>query len=65
VVRVGISYIGVEQAKRNLQREIPGWTFERVKADTRAQWNKALGGIDTVGGTERQLTIFYTGSIDL
>jgi predicted alpha-1,2-mannosidase len=59
-VRIGISYIGVEQAKRNLEREIPGWTFEQVKAQGRAAWNRALGGITTVGGTERQRTIFYT-----
>jgi predicted alpha-1,2-mannosidase len=59
-VRVGISYISVEQAKRNLQREIPSWTFDKVKAETRTLWEQALGGLDTVGGTERQRTIFYT-----
>ncbi len=59
-VRVGLSYISVEQAKQNLQREIPGWTFEQTKADTRAVWNHALGGIQTIGGTEKQRAIFYT-----
>jgi predicted alpha-1,2-mannosidase len=59
-VRVGISYISAEQAKQNLEREIPEWNFVKIKADTREQWNKALGSIDTVGGTERQRTIFYT-----
>lgn len=59
-VRVGISYISTEQAKQNLEREIPGWEFDKVKASTREAWNKALGSIDTVGGTERQRTIFYT-----
>lgn len=59
-VRVGISYISTEQARRNLEREIPAWNFERVKSDTRALWNKSLDAISTVGGTERQRTIFYT-----
>ena len=59
-VRVGISYISAEQARRNLEREIPDWTFEQVKTKTRAIWNEALGGITTSGGTERQRTIFYT-----
>jgi predicted alpha-1,2-mannosidase len=59
-VRVGISYISVEQARRNLEREIPDWEFEKLKANLRDDWNKALEGIDTVGGTERQRTIFYT-----
>jgi predicted alpha-1,2-mannosidase len=59
-VRVGISYISTEQARRNLEREIHGGTFEQVKSQTRAIWNKALTGIDVTGGTERQRTIFYT-----
>ncbi len=59
-VRIGISYISEEQARRNLEREIPGWTFDGVKAKARAEWNTALAGISTVGGNERQRTIFYT-----
>jgi len=59
-VRIGISYISEEQARLNLEREIPGWTFDQVKAKTRAEWNTALAGISTVGGSERQRTIFYT-----
>jgi predicted alpha-1,2-mannosidase len=59
-VRIGLSYIGVEQARRNLEREIPGWTFEQVKQNTRAVWNRTLDRIDTTGGTEAQRTIFYT-----
>jgi predicted alpha-1,2-mannosidase len=59
-VRVGLSYISAEQAHRNLQREIPTWDFARVKALARRAWNNALGEIVTVGGTERQRTIFYT-----
>ena len=59
-VRVGISYISAEQARKNLKREIPVWGFDRVKSQTRAAWNRALSGIDIRGGTERQRTIFYT-----
>ncbi|MGA2078590.1 MAG: GH92 family glycosyl hydrolase [Terriglobia bacterium] len=59
-VRVGLSYISVEQARRNLEREIPAWEFERVKAEARTVWNRALGAISVEGGTERQRTIFYT-----
>jgi predicted alpha-1,2-mannosidase len=59
-VRVGLSYISAEQARRNLEREIPDWNFDRVKSNSRALWNNALSGIGIVGGTERQRTIFYT-----
>ncbi len=59
-VRVGISYISVEQAKKNLEREIAKATFDQVKARTRAAWNQALSTILVKGGTDRQRTIFYT-----
>lgn len=60
-VRVGISYISAEQARRNLEDEIPGWRFEQVKAGGREAWNRALGRIIVTGGTEKQRTIFYSG----
>ena len=59
-MRIGISYLSVEQAKKNLDREIPKFTFDEVKAKTRAAWNRALSAILVAGGTERQRTIFYT-----
>ena len=60
-VRVGISYISVEQAQKSLEREIPTWDFEHAKAQARAVWSKALNQIAVKGGTEEQRTIFYTG----
>jgi predicted alpha-1,2-mannosidase len=59
-VKVGISYISVEQARRNLEREIPDWDFNRIKSAARATWNNALSAISITGGTDRQRTIFYT-----
>ena len=59
-IRVGISHISVEQARQNLEREMPHWGLDAVKAKARAVWNQALGAIQVKGGTERQRTIFYT-----
>jgi len=59
-VKVGISYISAEQARRNLQRDIPDWRFDQAKAAARSDWNNALGAVQVVGGSERQRTIFYT-----
>jgi predicted alpha-1,2-mannosidase len=58
--RYGASFISVEQAKKNLQREIPAWGLERVKESARAQWNEALGRIVVEGGTPAQRRVFYT-----
>ncbi|MCX6619498.1 MAG: GH92 family glycosyl hydrolase [Acidobacteria bacterium] len=59
-VRVGLSYISVEQARKNLEREIPAWSFDSIKQQARATWNQTLSRIAVKGGTDRQRTIFYT-----
>jgi predicted alpha-1,2-mannosidase len=58
--RYGFSFISVEQAKRNLHREIPAWGFDTVRASAKARWNQALGRISVEGGTESQRKVFYT-----
>jgi predicted alpha-1,2-mannosidase len=58
--RYGISFIGVEQAKKNLRHEIPAWGFDTVKAAAKARWNQALGRIAVEGGTDAQRKVFYT-----
>lgn len=58
--RYGISFISVEQAKRNLRREIPAWGIDALEAAAKARWNQVLGGITVEGGTEAQRKVFYT-----
>ena len=58
--RYGISFISVEQAKKNLRREIPEWSFDRVRDAAKARWNQTLGRITVEGGTEAQRRVFYT-----
>lgn len=58
--RYGISFISVEQAKKNLQDEIPDWNFENVKRRARDRWSEVLGQIQVEGGTPEQRRVFYT-----
>jgi predicted alpha-1,2-mannosidase len=58
--RIGISYISVDQARRNVEEGIPSWGFAAVKSRARDVWNQALGKIAVRGGSEDQKTIFYT-----
>jgi predicted alpha-1,2-mannosidase len=58
--RYGISFISVEQARKNLVREIPEWGFERVKDAGKKRWNETLGQIAIEGGSEAQRRVFYT-----
>ena len=58
--RYGISYISVEQAKKNLENEITDFDLERVAQNARQAWNSVLGRIKVEGGTENDKTTFYT-----
>ena len=59
-VRYGISYISVEQAKRNLRREIGGYDIMKVAKAGREIWNDELGKISVKGGTLNDRCVFYT-----
>jgi predicted alpha-1,2-mannosidase len=58
--RYGISFISVEQAKKNLQEEIPAWNFDKVKRSAKDRWNAVLGQVQVEGGTSEQKRVFYT-----
>ena len=58
--KYGISFIDGEQAKRNLEEDMPGWDLSRLKNRGQAAWEKALGRIQVKGGTEAQKRSFYT-----
>lgn len=59
-VRIGSSFISLEQARENLRREIPGWNFAEVAAQTKREWNDALNRIQVTGGTADEQIVFYT-----
>ncbi|WP_425563429.1 GH92 family glycosyl hydrolase [Luteolibacter yonseiensis] len=58
--RYGISFISVEQAKKNLAKEIADKDFETIKEEAKNLWNKTLGQIRVEGGTLAQKRVFYT-----
>ena len=60
-VRIGVSFISVEQARRNLDKEIPdGTTLEQTARTTRAAWAEKLDRVQIQGGSREQLETFYT-----
>jgi predicted alpha-1,2-mannosidase len=59
-IRVGVSTISIDQARKNLQSEIPAWEFDRARTQARTTWNEVLSKLAVKGGTEEQRTIFYT-----
>jgi predicted alpha-1,2-mannosidase len=63
LVKVAISYVSIEGARKNLEAELPGWDFDKVRADARSAWNKELSKIEISGGTDEQTTNFIPHSI--
>jgi predicted alpha-1,2-mannosidase len=59
-VKVGISYVDLKGAENNLKVEAAHKSFDKVRSNTRAAWNKALSVIDVSGGTVRNRKVFYT-----
>jgi predicted alpha-1,2-mannosidase len=60
LVKVGISAISVEGARKNLETEIPGWDFDTAVKNADLAWNHELQKIWVKGGSIDQKTIFYT-----
>lgn len=58
--RYGISFISIEQARKNLRTEIPEFAFEALKRKAKDRWNSTLGQVEIKGGTEAQRRTFYT-----
>ena len=60
LMKIGISFISIEQARRNLETEIPGFDFEAVHAAAVAEWNQALRNVEIEGATPEQQQMFST-----
>ncbi len=60
MVKVGISAVSMEGARRNLDAENPRWDFDVVRRKAEDAWRVALSRIVVEGGSPEQTTIFYT-----
>ncbi|MFW0788920.1 GH92 family glycosyl hydrolase [Gordonia sp. CPCC 205333] len=57
---VGTSFIGVDQARRNLELDRAGGTFDDVVRRARQRWLDALSVLDVDGASADQLTTLYS-----
>ena len=58
-IKMALSPVSQENALENMRAEIPGWNFEQVKQQAKAEWNKELNKI-TVNTSEENKINFYT-----
>ena len=59
LVKIGISYVSIEGARRNLE-EIPDWNFDRVVRQAEEIWRKELSKIEIYSKDDKNLRKFYT-----
>lgn len=64
-VKVSVSPISAEQAKRDMKAEMPGWEFAKERAEAKQAWNDVLSKVKVTSskisdpdGTKKRL--FYT-----
>lgn len=59
-VKMGVSFVSIENARENMNTEQPNWNFEEVYNQAKTAWNNDLSRINVEGGTMDQKTVFYT-----
>ena len=59
-LKVGISYVDAEGAKRNFDAEVAKKSFNKVRKEAFEQWNNALAKVEVEGCTDVDKRIFYT-----
>jgi predicted alpha-1,2-mannosidase len=60
LVKVAISAVSIEGARRNLDAEVTDWEFNRVRDAADRAWERELSKIRVSGGTRDQMVTFYT-----
>jgi len=58
--RIGISFVDLDGARRNLQSEVGARPFDEIRRQTDAAWEKELAVLNVHGGTPDQKSVFYT-----
>ncbi|MBF4472925.1 GH92 family glycosyl hydrolase [Flavobacterium sp. HJJ] len=59
-VKIGVSYVSIENARENLEKETGNKSFDTVYKDTYNEWNQELSKILVEGGSKEEKTVFYT-----
>lgn len=59
-LRVGTSFLSIDQARENLRREIPAWDFDALQKKLRSTWNEKLSRVSVEGATDDEKKMVYT-----
>lgn len=59
-LKLAVSFESVEQARANLEREMPNFDFDETRRQAQNLWENALAKIEVAGGSADERRIFYT-----
>lgn len=59
-VKIGTSFVSIDQARKNLDTEIPDFDFETVQLNLKNRWNEILSKIEVETNNTDELVKFYT-----
>ena len=59
-MKIGTSYISIDQARSNALVEIGDKTFEALTQEIKQRWNTVLSRVEVKGGTEENRRTFYS-----
>ncbi|MCF0094033.1 GH92 family glycosyl hydrolase [Micromonospora sp. MH99] len=59
-MRIATSFLSVDQARRNLDLEVTGRSFDAIRDAATAAWKDRLGRVELRGATETQLVTMYS-----
>lgn len=59
-VKIGISYVSIQNARENLEMETADKSFNDVYKETAKEWNRLLSRIKVEGGSKDDKIVFYT-----
>ncbi|MGD8781919.1 MAG: GH92 family glycosyl hydrolase [Ignavibacteria bacterium] len=59
-VKIGTSFVSIDQARKNLTAEIPGYDFDSVNQNLKNTWNDLLSRIDVESDNKNDKVKFYT-----
>jgi predicted alpha-1,2-mannosidase len=59
-IKVGISGVDCEGARKNLEEEAPHWNFDQYRAEARKSWEKTLAKAPIATSNPDELSKYYT-----
>lgn len=59
-LKIGLSFVSIENAKQNLEAEIGNKSFAQIAAQGKEKWEKLLSTIQVKGGTPKQKEMLYS-----